>query len=70
VPEHPVVSTRDATTVAPLDSLVIDPERAAVTDVEFDPVTGSVVSVIGTNGTVPGDLLVGCGSYAVVVRNP
>lgn len=138
VPEHPVVSTRDATTVARLDSVVIDPARAAVaalrlrgvgrrgrtldwrdvlafgpdavtvesaevfgdpdgrvrelldrdwdllgkrllsdagvelgtvTDVEFDPVTGSVVSVIGTNGTIPGDRLVGCGSYAVVVRD-
>ena len=44
-------------------------EMGTVTDIEFDAATGAVVSVIGTNGILPGDHLLGCGRYAAVVRS-
>lgn len=39
-----------------------------VIDVDFDPATGAVTAVITTDGSVSGDRLIGCGSYAVVVH--
>jgi hypothetical protein len=35
---------------------------------EFDPDTGSVTGLFSTVGRVGGGRLVGCGSYAAVVR--
>ncbi len=45
-------------------------ELGAVTDVDFDPATGRVTSVLAPSGAVAGDRLIGIGSYAVVVRDP
>ena len=41
-----------------------------VKDVEFDPDSGAVVSVLVEGTSVPGKALVGIGSYAVVVQAP
>ncbi|WP_018638346.1 PRC-barrel domain-containing protein [Parafrankia elaeagni] len=43
-------------------------EIGTVTDVDFDPAEGKVLSLLTTAGRLAGDRLVGCGSYAVVVR--
>lgn len=44
-------------------------ERGAVVDVDFDPGTGAVVRLLlgDESNDVPGNLLLGVGSYAVVV---
>jgi sporulation protein YlmC with PRC-barrel domain len=39
-----------------------------VMDVDFDPRTGSIRELVTTDGRVDGGRLVGCGSYAAVVR--
>jgi sporulation protein YlmC with PRC-barrel domain len=43
-------------------------EIGRVLDVEFDPDTGSVTGLLATIGRIDGGRLVGCGSYAAVVR--
>ncbi|MDY7089038.1 MAG: PRC-barrel domain-containing protein [Actinomycetota bacterium] len=43
-------------------------ELGRVTDVAFDEKTGTVTDVYTSDGPVPGDALLGCGSYAVVVQ--
>jgi sporulation protein YlmC with PRC-barrel domain len=43
-------------------------ELGRVLDVEFDPDSGSVTGLLSTVGRIDGDLLLGCGSYAAVVR--
>ncbi|WP_375501822.1 PRC-barrel domain-containing protein [uncultured Jatrophihabitans sp.] len=43
-------------------------ELGTVQDVEFDPVTGEIVSVHVGETAVPGKALVGIGHYAVVVQ--
>jgi sporulation protein YlmC with PRC-barrel domain len=42
-------------------------ELGKVKDVDFDPATGTVTSIITKEHEVPGSALVGVGSYAVVV---
>jgi uncharacterized protein YrrD len=42
-------------------------DLGTVTDVDFDPETGAVTTLITTTGTIAGDRLVGLGGYAVVV---
>jgi uncharacterized protein YrrD len=42
-------------------------ELGPVTDVDFDPETGAVTSVITKAETIAGSRLIGLGSYAVVV---
>ncbi|MGH3770479.1 MAG: PRC-barrel domain-containing protein [Pseudonocardiaceae bacterium] len=42
-------------------------ELGRVTDVDFDPDTGAVISLITTTETIAGRRLVGLGKYAVVV---
>ena len=44
-------------------------ELGAITDVDFDPDTGSVTSLLAASRVVAGDRLVGVGSYAVVVHD-
>jgi sporulation protein YlmC with PRC-barrel domain len=44
-------------------------EIGTVTDVDFNPDNGAVVSLITSQDTIYGSRLVGCGSYAVIVRN-
>jgi sporulation protein YlmC with PRC-barrel domain len=44
-------------------------EAGTVTDVDFNPDNGAVVSLITSNGTIYGSRLVGCGSYAVIVKD-
>jgi len=44
-------------------------EIGTVADVEFDPRTGQVLSLLTASGTVPGNRLIGCGSYAVIVQD-
>lgn len=39
----------------------------AITDVDFDPETGAVITLITTTETIAGDRLIGLGGYAVVV---
>ncbi len=39
-----------------------------VMDVDFDPRSGSIRTLVTTGGRVDGDRLVACGSYAAVVR--
>ncbi len=39
-----------------------------VTDVEFDPETGRLTALLLANGDVPGERLIGIGSYAAVVH--
>lgn len=43
-------------------------ELGEVSDVEFDPDTGTVLAMITAAGEVEGTRLIGIGSYAVVVR--
>lgn len=43
-------------------------ELGKVKDVEFDPDSGTVTSIITKENEVPGSALLGVGSYAVVVR--
>jgi sporulation protein YlmC with PRC-barrel domain len=43
-------------------------ESGTVHDVDFDPESGRVTSVITSTGSLDGDRLIGCGPYAVVVR--
>ena len=45
-------------------------ELGIVRDVEFDPITGEIVSVHVGDTAVPGKALVGVGHYAVVVQAP
>lgn len=40
-----------------------------VGDIDFDPASGAVISLQTTNGPVYGDRLIGCGSYAVIVKD-
>lgn len=40
-----------------------------VDDIEFDPASGAVISLQTRNGPVYGDRLIGCGSYAVIVKD-
>lgn len=42
-------------------------ELGTVTDVDFDPETGAVTSLITKTETIPGQRLIGLGNYAVVV---
>jgi uncharacterized protein YrrD len=42
-------------------------ELSTVTDVDFDPETGAVTTLITKTGTIAGDRLIGLGGYAVVV---
>ncbi|MGH3906206.1 MAG: PRC-barrel domain-containing protein [Pseudonocardiaceae bacterium] len=42
-------------------------ELGAVTDVDFDPETGAVITLITTTETIAGDRLIGLGGYAVIV---
>jgi sporulation protein YlmC with PRC-barrel domain len=44
-------------------------EIATVTDVDFDPANGAVVSLITASGPVYGRRLIGCGSYAVIIKD-
>ncbi|HWG98940.1 MAG TPA: PRC-barrel domain-containing protein [Pilimelia sp.] len=44
-------------------------EIGSVVDVAFDPATGRVESLLTGTEPVRGDRLVGCGSYAAVVRD-
>jgi sporulation protein YlmC with PRC-barrel domain len=43
-------------------------ELGRVMDIRFEPTTGAVTEVITTGGRVEGHRLMGCGSYAAVVR--
>ena len=40
-----------------------------VDDIDFDPASGAVISLHTSNGPVYADRLIGCGSYAVIVRD-
>lgn len=42
-------------------------ELGAITDVDFDPETGAVTSLITKTDTIAGDRMIGLGGYAVVV---
>jgi sporulation protein YlmC with PRC-barrel domain len=42
-------------------------ELGTITDVDFDPETGAVTSLITKTETIPGQQLIGLGDYAVVV---
>ncbi len=42
-------------------------ELGTVTDVDFDPETGALTSLITKTETIPGQRLIGLGNYAVVV---
>jgi sporulation protein YlmC with PRC-barrel domain len=44
-------------------------EIGTVDDIDFDPASGAVISLQTPNGPVNGDRLIGCGSYAVIVRD-
>lgn len=43
-------------------------EVGTVADIDFDPDTGQVLSLVGSAGVIAGSRLVGCGSYAVIVK--
>ncbi|GAB7046666.1 PRC-barrel domain-containing protein [Catenuloplanes indicus] len=43
-------------------------EIGRVVDIDFDPRSGRIVGLMTESGTVDGERLIGCGSYAVVVR--
>jgi sporulation protein YlmC with PRC-barrel domain len=43
-------------------------EEGKVSDVEFDPVTGSLQTLITTSGTIEPERLRSVGPYAVIVR--
>ena len=42
-------------------------ELGAITDVDFDPETGAVITFVTSKETIDGDRLIGHGRYAVVV---
>ncbi len=44
-------------------------ELGSVEDLDIDPTTGAITSIVLERRSVPGDLLVGVGSYAVVVTH-
>lgn len=44
-------------------------EAGVVEDFEFDPVSGTVTCLRTSQGQVNGDRLIGCGSYAVIVKH-
>ncbi|MCM4083876.1 PRC-barrel domain-containing protein [Paractinoplanes hotanensis] len=44
-------------------------EIGTVDDIDFDPDNGAVISLLNSTGNVSGDRLIGCGSYAVVVKD-
>lgn len=44
-------------------------ELGVVTDVDFNPANGAVVELLTSGGPIQGDRLIGCGSYAVVVKD-
>lgn len=43
-------------------------ELGKVSDVEFDPASGRLTTLFGTDDDIAGDRLIGVGSYAVVVE--
>jgi sporulation protein YlmC with PRC-barrel domain len=43
-------------------------EHGTVRDVAFDPVSGKILTLYTALGDIPGERLIGLGSYAVVVR--
>ncbi|MFJ7147211.1 PRC-barrel domain-containing protein [Streptomyces sp. NPDC100445] len=43
-------------------------EHGTVKDVAFDPVSGEILTLYTALGDIPGDHLIGLGSYAVVVH--
>ncbi|MCX4572372.1 PRC-barrel domain-containing protein [Streptomyces sp. NBC_01571] len=43
-------------------------ERGTVRDIAFDPATGRIEGIRTTSGEFPGELLIGLGDYALVVR--
>ncbi|MEU0034800.1 MULTISPECIES: PRC-barrel domain-containing protein [unclassified Streptomyces] len=43
-------------------------ERGTVRDIAFDPATGRIEGIHTTSGEFPGELLIGLGDYALVVR--
>ncbi|WP_329525435.1 PRC-barrel domain-containing protein [Streptomyces sp. NBC_01462] len=43
-------------------------ERGTVRDIAFDPATGRIEEIRTTSGEFPGELLMGLGDYALVVR--
>lgn len=45
-------------------------EIGTVTDVDFNPANGALVSLITSAGPVYSNRLIGCGSYAAVVTDP
>lgn len=44
-------------------------DRGTVTDVDFDPETGAIITLITTAGTLPGDRLIGLGGHAAVISD-
>ncbi|MET8413798.1 PRC-barrel domain-containing protein [Streptomyces sp. NPDC005195] len=42
--------------------------RGTVRDIAFDPATGRIEEIRTTSGEFPGELLIGLGDYALVVR--
>jgi uncharacterized protein YrrD len=44
-------------------------ELGRVMDIGFDPTSGAIIDVITTGGLIDGRRLIGCGSYAAVVRD-
>jgi sporulation protein YlmC with PRC-barrel domain len=43
-------------------------ELGHVVDIVFEPTTGALTGAMTTGGRIDGERLIGCGSYAVVVR--
>lgn len=41
-----------------------------VVDIDFDPRSGAITRLVTEDGDIDGARLIGCGSYAVVVRGP
>ncbi|MEV6527332.1 PRC-barrel domain-containing protein [Longispora sp. NPDC051575] len=44
-------------------------DLGAVADIDFDPASGTIISLVTPGGPVYGDRLRGCGSYAVIVTD-
>lgn len=44
-------------------------EIGVVTDVDFDPASGALLSLLSTDEPIHADRLIGCGSYAVIVKD-
>ncbi|GIF01860.1 PRC-barrel domain-containing protein [Paractinoplanes rishiriensis] len=44
-------------------------EIGTVDDIDFDPASGVVIALRTRDGAVDGDRLIGCGSYAVIVKH-